>query len=296
MVLQLPAHQVAAVGDAERVRAAWPVAVPLPGDLPGGAGELGDAVVPLGDRVAGRLPVAVESGAAVALVGAGVGEAASQQPVAEDEVTGVLRARPGRAADHEPAVPVVGQPDHELGVVVPPVAHVRRRVVGEVAVHLDPGHPARVPGARRMETRPVTGVGVARQHGRRGGEVVEAGDLLHRGAGYVDARGVGAVSGSVSTGRVGTCGHGGGWRHRQGDHQRRGGEGSHAGHLGDDVGPESMGCRPTILHRGCVQSPQPIGNTSKGAANRTPSRCPARREKPSRNSRGSKCSQPNPSM
>ena len=44
------------------------------------------------------------------------------------------------------------------------------------------------------------------------------------------------------------------------------------------------------------QSPQPIGNTSNDAAMGTPSRVPVGRAPPSRNSRGSKYSQPRPSM
>ena len=44
------------------------------------------------------------------------------------------------------------------------------------------------------------------------------------------------------------------------------------------------------------QSPQPIGNTSNPTACATPMRCPVAREIPSRNSAGSKCSQPSPSM
>lgn len=45
-----------------------------------------------------------------------------------------------------------------------------------------------------------------------------------------------------------------------------------------------------------VQPPQPIGKTSKVAAMGTPNRVPPCRANPSRNSSGSKCSQPRPSM
>ncbi len=83
--------------------------------------QLGDARVPLGHRVARPPAVAVERAADVALVGRGVGVAAGEHPVGDREVVGVLRAVPRRTGDDEPAVPVVGQPDHELRVVVPAV-------------------------------------------------------------------------------------------------------------------------------------------------------------------------------
>ena len=60
------------------------------------------------------------------------------------EVGRVLLAHARRAGDDQLAVPLVGQADDELRVVEPAVRRVRRRGVGEVAVDLQAGHAARV--------------------------------------------------------------------------------------------------------------------------------------------------------
>lgn len=177
-VLQLPADEVSAVGDARRIRAAGRAPVPFRDDLLGGPRELRHPVVPFGDGVAGAAAVLEELGAAVALVRRGVGVALGERPVGDREVVGVLPPVAGRAGDHETAVPALGQADDELGVVVPAVVGVERRGVGEVAVQLDAPDPGRVARPGGVQPGPVGRDGVARADRPRGREVVEAGGHL----------------------------------------------------------------------------------------------------------------------
>src|SRR3546814_5948639 len=62
--------------------------------------------------------------------------------------TTLFRSR--RARDHELAVPLVREPDHELAVVVPAVRAVRRRAVGEVAVDRSEEHTSELQSLMRI--------------------------------------------------------------------------------------------------------------------------------------------------
>jgi hypothetical protein len=64
------------------------------------------------------------------------------------------------ARDDQLAVPGVGQAQDELGVVIPAVEGVERRVVREVAVDLDAEDAARAVGVLGVEPGPVARVGV----------------------------------------------------------------------------------------------------------------------------------------
>lgn len=174
-MFELPADGVAARGQARGVGEARGAAVVPVGHLLGGDGDFGEPAVPFHDGVAGTFPVLVDLLAGVPLVGGGVGVSLREDLVADDPVVGVLLAQPRRPGDDEPAVPVVGQPDHELTVVVPVVVGVGRGGIGEVAVDLDPGDPGRGRGAGGLQTRPVDGVGVPGGDRARRAQVGETG-------------------------------------------------------------------------------------------------------------------------
>ncbi|CAO0824921.1 hypothetical protein SMICM17S_13229 [Streptomyces microflavus] len=223
VVLQLPAHQIAAVGHAHRQRAGGRALVAAGDHLAGRAGELGDPEVALGEGVAGGPAVAVEGGAGRALVGGGERVALGDRPVPEGPVVGVLLAHARRAGDDQAAVPAVGEADDELGVVVPAVVGVGGGGVGEVAVDLDTRDASWGGQPFRGESRPVGGVGVARGDGSRRGQLIEAGGLLAGRPRNLRRVDTGAVGGA---GAVRGQGRGGGRGRRPG---RQGGSGDGGG-------------------------------------------------------------------
>src|SRR5215208_3763216 len=99
--LQGIARQVAAVGNSRDVRATRKLLVVLGSSALGSDRQLLYALMPFGYRVTRHPAAAVESRAAVALVGRGVGVALRQDEVADHEVVCVLSPHPGRAGDHQ---------------------------------------------------------------------------------------------------------------------------------------------------------------------------------------------------
>src|SRR5215213_925887 len=176
VVLYGVAGEVAAVGDAGHVSELWLLAVPPLDRRLGSPRELLDSAVPLRDRAAGLGSVIVETGTGVALVGGGEGVPSREYKVADDEVESVLLAHPGGAGDHQLAVPILRQADHELRVVaresVLVIVAVGLGVVGEVAVDLnarDQLSTGRVHGFGGMKSRPVVGLGVIQSRSQREG-------------------------------------------------------------------------------------------------------------------------------
>jgi hypothetical protein len=99
-------------------------------------------------------------------------------------------------------------------------------VVREVAVHLDARHATGVLGAGCVQARPVVGVGVSAGDRARGGEVVEADDLLPLGTRHGDLRLARTVA---PVGLVGRGRRRGGERTPEGERERGGqGEGAAA--------------------------------------------------------------------
>ncbi len=188
---------------------------------------------------------------------------------------------PGRAADDQPPFQSSGRRITNWASWFQPWWVLDGGGVGEVAVDLDAGHPAGVAGAGRVQPRPVGGVGVAGRARAGGGQVVEAGasasapgTSMRPGGRSGRAASARAVLGPAAMDAAGVTARATISAAVVRDRMR------------DIVATASArsrwGTDPQFSTGGVCQPAQPIGNTSKGAANRTPSRCPACREKPSR--------------
>ena len=134
----------------------------------------------------------------VALVRGGVGVALREHPVTDDVVRCVLLADAGSSGDDQLAVPLLGQADHELGVVVPAVGGDGLRVVREVPVDLDAGTGRWVHRLLRVQAGPVGGVAAALRRQGGGRQVVVALHALELRPRHLDRIDLGARPGRSS--------------------------------------------------------------------------------------------------